>query len=176
MVTCWIHGCIGLHTWLRLKPRYQPYQTIALGLAVAWPTLSIAGFVAAALRAERMAVDPAWVAEIQKAANFQAEIPEYSINVASSISIGYLIFLALLFTARWLRLLIAKRARPLLLHYHGGRVIEAAPGATVLEILRSNRIPHASVCGERGRCSTCRIWQARRTEGGSETRSSTASS
>ena len=31
------------------------------------------------------------------------------------------------------------------------------PGATVLETLRANGIPHASVCGGRARCTTCRI-------------------
>jgi adenylate cyclase len=31
------------------------------------------------------------------------------------------------------------------------------PGATVLETLRASGIPHASVCGGRGRCTTCRI-------------------
>jgi adenylate cyclase len=31
------------------------------------------------------------------------------------------------------------------------------PGATVLEALRENGIPHASVCGGRARCTTCRI-------------------
>jgi adenylate cyclase len=31
------------------------------------------------------------------------------------------------------------------------------PGGTVLETLRANGIPHASVCGGRARCTTCRI-------------------
>ena len=31
------------------------------------------------------------------------------------------------------------------------------PGATVLETLRENGIPHASVCGGRARCTTCRV-------------------
>ena len=31
------------------------------------------------------------------------------------------------------------------------------PGATVLETLRDNGIPHASVCGGRARCTTCRV-------------------
>jgi adenylate cyclase len=31
------------------------------------------------------------------------------------------------------------------------------PGATVLETLRANGIPHASVCGGRARCTTCRV-------------------
>ena len=31
------------------------------------------------------------------------------------------------------------------------------PGATVLETLRAHGIPHASVCGGRARCTTCRV-------------------
>ena len=30
------------------------------------------------------------------------------------------------------------------------------PGTTLLEISKSNAIPHASVCGGNARCSTCR--------------------
>jgi len=35
------------------------------------------------------------------------------------------------------------------------------PGATVLETLRENGIPHASVCGGRARCTTCRVMVTR---------------
>jgi adenylate cyclase len=38
------------------------------------------------------------------------------------------------------------------------------PGATVLETLRANGIPHASVCGGRARCTTCRIHVGRGAE------------
>ena len=31
------------------------------------------------------------------------------------------------------------------------------PGQTLLEIARAAGIPHASACGGRGRCSTCRV-------------------
>jgi adenylate cyclase len=43
------------------------------------------------------------------------------------------------------------------LSYPGGRTVNFAPGLTVLEASRSAGIPHASVCGGRGRCSTCRV-------------------
>ena len=33
----------------------------------------------------------------------------------------------------------------------------AAPGATLLEISRAAGVPHAAVCGGRGRCTTCRV-------------------
>ena len=41
--------------------------------------------------------------------------------------------------------------------YPDGRIVEVTPGTSVLEASRLAGIPHASVCGGRGRCSTCRI-------------------
>jgi len=36
-------------------------------------------------------------------------------------------------------------------------MVSIAPGNTILEASRHGGIPHASVCGGRGRCSTCRV-------------------
>src|SRR5271154_7444794 len=44
-----------------------------------------------------------------------------------------------------------------MLAHANGRVMPILPGATVLETLRANGIPHASVCGGRARCTTCRV-------------------
>src|SRR5262249_41496843 len=41
--------------------------------------------------------------------------------------------------------------------YPDGRVVELHRGSTILEGSRQAGIPHASVCGGRGRCSTCRV-------------------
>jgi adenylate cyclase len=43
------------------------------------------------------------------------------------------------------------------LRYHDRVTVPVRPGMTVLEALRAARVAHASVCGGRGRCSTCRI-------------------
>jgi ferredoxin len=43
------------------------------------------------------------------------------------------------------------------INYIGGPTIGARPGMTLLEVSRSAGIAHASVCGGRGRCSTCRV-------------------
>jgi len=43
------------------------------------------------------------------------------------------------------------------LEYPGGRFVSVPPGLSVLEMSRIAGVPHASVCGGRGRCSTCRI-------------------
>src|SRR5262249_54941516 len=49
--------------------------------------------------------------------------------------------------------------------YVGGPTVTVPAGATLLEISRQCKIPHAAVCGGRSRCSTCRV----RIEKGSET-------
>ena len=41
--------------------------------------------------------------------------------------------------------------------YPNGRFVDVTPGTSVLEASRSAGIPHASICGGRGRCSTCRV-------------------
>src|SRR3954463_3381231 len=41
--------------------------------------------------------------------------------------------------------------------YSGGRSIRGKVGATLLEMSRAAGVPHASVCGGRGRCTTCRV-------------------
>jgi adenylate cyclase len=61
------------------------------------------------------------------------------------------------FAGRGVRGWIYRRRRPPMLTHSGGRTIPILPGATVLETLRGNGIPHASVCGGRARCTTCRI-------------------
>ena len=41
--------------------------------------------------------------------------------------------------------------------YDGGLTAVGRIGMSVLEVSRANDIPHASVCGGRARCGTCRI-------------------
>ncbi|MHA1568062.1 MAG: adenylate/guanylate cyclase domain-containing protein, partial [Alphaproteobacteria bacterium] len=54
---------------------------------------------------------------------------------------------------------VAERRRPRarVAYGHVGRGVSAALGSTILEVSRGNAIPHAAVCGGRGRCSTCRV-------------------
>jgi adenylate cyclase len=41
--------------------------------------------------------------------------------------------------------------------YPGGHIVSVSRGFSVLEASRWAGLPHASVCGGRGRCSTCKI-------------------
>src|SRR5262245_21246049 len=47
--------------------------------------------------------------------------------------------------------------RPAVISFHDGPAVAAKPGMTLLEISRSHGIAHASICGGRARCGTCRV-------------------
>ncbi|MFP6870753.1 MAG: 2Fe-2S iron-sulfur cluster-binding protein [Nitrospinota bacterium] len=70
---------------------------------------------------------------------------------------GYAALLVLVLAARAVRGVIESRGRTVRITYPGGREVAAPVGITVLEASRMAGIAHASVCGGRGRCSTCRI-------------------
>jgi len=157
VLAAWSHGFIGFHTWARLKEWFQPWRNLSLAIGVLWPALALAGYVAAGMRALTMAADPAWIPSLLKKANFSPMIVEKTIDLTIDLGLTYLALLALVLLARYLRLFLDRRKRGIQLQYYGGSALRVTPGATVLEVLRSHRIPHASVCGGRGRCSTCRV-------------------
>lgn len=149
IVLVWGHGIIGLHAWLRLKPWYARWQVVLAMLAALIPALAFAGFAVAG-REVRLTgdfvspfTDPAQIATL------------YTLMTAALW--GYAALLAALVALRLLRD-FGTRLRPRLqISYAGGRVIMATPGATLLEMSLANGVPHAAICGGRGRCSTCRV-------------------
>lgn len=157
VITAWTHGSIGLHFWLRLKPWYPSVVRPLAIAAILIPALAIAGFVSAGVEVTRLADEQGWVSGLLA----DAGITQESANQLNSwINIGYLSLLviyALVFAARAVRIFVEKRSRRPRLTYASGQRVEIEPGATVLETSRRYGIPHASVCGGRGRCSTCRI-------------------
>jgi ferredoxin len=51
---------------------------------------------------------------------------------------------------------LRNRKLPRLTHA-SGRVMPILAGASVLETLRQQGVPHAALCGGRARCTTCRV-------------------
>jgi adenylate cyclase len=78
-------------------------------------------------------------------------------HIERRIVAGYFALLLLPFAGRGVRRLAYRLRQPPMLTHSSGQRVRIEPGATVLETLRANRIPHASVCGGRARCTTCRI-------------------
>ncbi|TVZ74675.1 adenylate cyclase, partial [Rhizobium mongolense USDA 1844] len=50
LIVVWIHGCIGLHFWLRYRPWYDGLAPLLLALAILLPVLSLLGFTRWAAR------------------------------------------------------------------------------------------------------------------------------
>lgn len=154
----WVHGCIGLHFWLRYKETYRRLLPLAYGAAVLLPAAALAGVFVAGRDVARLAQDPAWL----EAAAARIHFPDQQgVELIYAIENGFYAFFAaalvLALAARRLRTWWQHRHGKVVLTYPDGKRVSVAPGTTVLEASRGAGIPHASVCGGRGRCSTCRV-------------------
>ena len=69
----------------------------------------------------------------------------------------YVVLLALVFAAWTVRWLVERRRGVINIAYPGGRVVRVPIGYAVLDASRRANIPHAAICGGRGRCTTCRV-------------------
>jgi adenylate cyclase len=70
--------------------------------------------------------------------------------------IGYAAAIGLVFVARGVRSL-RERSRGMFAVLYPDRKIRVPKGLSILEASLRHRVPHASVCGGRARCSTCRV-------------------
>jgi adenylate cyclase len=158
LLVAWIHGCIGLWFWLRLKPIYRRLQFVLFGVALLVPVLALIGFYVAGRDVVELARDPSWLR--MTATEINAPGPEAVARMAAvedRIQIAFALVLAATLAARVLRSWIERHRGLVRLIYPGGREVEITPGMSILEASQSAGIPHASVCGGRGRCSTCRV-------------------
>ncbi len=158
LVVVWIHACIGLHFWLRLKPWYRAAIPTLYAFAILMPVSALGGFVFAGREVARLASDERWMAAARDEINFADQA---GVALIENLEIAVLALagglLALAFVARGLRGAYNRRRGVVQITYPEGRRVLVAAGATVLEASRGAGIPHASVCGGRGRCSTCRV-------------------
>jgi len=158
VVIAWGHACIGLHYWLRLKRWYRRSLPVAYGIALLLPALSLAGFLAAAMEVRRRAAaDPGFAETVLERARVTAESSAFVDTGTFWIETGFAAAVAAVLLAREARKAFLRQGGRPTLTYPGGRTVEVPPGASVLDVSRANGIPHAAVCGGRGRCSTCRI-------------------
>ena len=158
LFAAWAHGCIGLYYWLRLKSWFKTLAPALFAIAVLMPVASWLGFYIAGKEVLALAEDPQWLREawrvINPPNNAQVETI-YNITFWMQMSVVGLIGLALL--GRMVRLLIERRRGMISIGYPNDRTVRAAKGLSILEASNLNDVPHASVCGGRGRCSTCRV-------------------
>ena len=153
----WLHGCVGIHFWLRLKPWYGRAAPFLLAVAILLPTLALIGFADAGREIQALATDRAWLADYIRQIKLPIE-PARAFVYGTEVAVTWWIaaVLAGLVLLRGVRRLWIRRHR-IQITYPGDRVVSVPPGTSVLGASRQSGIPHVSVCGGRGRCSTCRV-------------------
>jgi adenylate cyclase len=161
LAAAWTHACIGLHHWLRFRPGYARAAPWLLALALLLPSAALAGVVAAGREVAALDRAPGWRQEL--AAATRAPTPAQAAElgrIRSGVLDGYAAALAAVLAARGVRALWQRR-RSVRIVYPPARAVTVPVGFSILDASRAARIPHASVCGGRGRCSTCRVRVAR---------------
>ena len=154
----WGHACIGLHYWLRLKAWYGRARPYLYASALLLPVFSLLGFVSAGRTVAVLNEEPGWREALLAEVNAPAlESLATFLAVERWTLIGLGAALAMVLAARVVRSRAERRRHRVNIRYPDGREVRIASGTTILEASRANGIPHASVCGGRSRCSTCRV-------------------
>ncbi|MFC1459039.1 adenylate/guanylate cyclase domain-containing protein [Microvirga arabica] len=147
LIIAWLHGCLGVYFWLRPKPWFPRWALLLYTGAILVPILALLGFAEAGRE----------IAEAPE--RFAVRTPPGS-DLLPRVGPGLYAFfgglLALTIAGRIVRSanLWSRRVR---IRYPNDQVVTVPSGFSVLEASRTAGIPHISVCGGRGRCSTCRV-------------------
>ena len=100
----WLHGCIGLHFWLRLRARYPRALPLFYVAALLIPLLGLLGFGVGGRNIARLAADPDWLAEASAAIRFPSEEQvAFLYDLEHGLWIGFALLLAGTLVARGLR-------------------------------------------------------------------------
>jgi adenylate cyclase len=159
LCVAWLHGCIGLYLWLRVKRHFHRVAPFLLVVAFLLPTVALLGVFQGVRQVEAKArTDPVWLADMRKAGVGGKPGTGAALwTIALWSWGGYAGAFALVLMARGLRVLVERRGGTIRIVYPDGRAVRIPKGLSVLDASRRAGIPHASVCGGRARCSTCRV-------------------
>ncbi|MCV6584382.1 MAG: adenylate/guanylate cyclase domain-containing protein [Marinibacterium sp.] len=157
LLIVWVHGCIGLHLWLRSQGWWRRMLPTLIGLATLIPGFALAGFLTQGRQIKPVAQDPDRFAAFLQMVNWpdQAGLRMLA-TLRGDLTTGFLIVLAGcagIFALR--RILSARRSVPI--RYVDGPKVSARKGLTLLEMSQAAGVSHTSLCGGRGRCTTCRV-------------------
>lgn len=157
LLVVWIHGCIGLHFWLRGQTWWQRSLPVLMAGAVMVPAAALASFLVEGRRMDSLFADPDMRETLIDTYNFPtSETFRGLIEITAQIRwvfAALMAIVAIAYAVKYVRV----RKRSVTISYSGGPDVSAPKGLTLLEMSRLRGVPHASLCGGRGRCTTCRV-------------------
>jgi adenylate cyclase len=158
LIVAWVHGCIGLYFWLRMKAFFKDAAPYLLAAVVLIPTLAMLGLYQGGRLVVAESGNAQWRAENLSRQKLGTPAEQGVLDqITDYFLIGYLGLIGLALIGRGVRALNERRHGIITLSYGNGRTVRVPKGLSVLEASLRNNVPHASVCGGRARCSTCRI-------------------
>src|ERR1700726_2760990 len=158
LIVSWVHGCIGLYFWLRMKAFFKTAAPFLLAARVLIPTLAMLGLYQGGRTVVHDSGTPQWKADnLSRRQVGTAAEQDIIDSIVDYFLIGYVGLIGFVLIARGVRTLNERRGGVISLSYGNGTTVRVPKGLSVLEASLRNNVPHASVCGGRARCSTCRI-------------------
>lgn len=158
LVVAWLHGCLGIAFWLRVKPWFARLRAPLLAVAVLLPVLALLGYLQAGREVVALAQDPGWRAATT--GTMHTGTPQQNLWL-TSLRNDFLLFdgvaLAFVVLARLARAAVDRRRGRICVSYPDGRRQHVPLGFSVMEASLLAGIPHAGLCGARARCSLCRV-------------------
>lgn len=159
LAAAWAHGCLGVHNWLRVKRWYSTalHQWL-VSAATLVPVLALTSFLFNGRATVPLSADgefmETYFANLGPIGDTTFALLGRDIDIVRwslvTIIVGGI-------AARLVWQLYARRILTVRVSYEDGSTIRQSPGPTLLEMSKIAGIPHASVCGGKGRCSTCRV-------------------
>ncbi len=155
----WLHGVLGLHFWLRLKPWYPPAFPLLYPLSLMLPAAAWLGFARGAADTRELLTDAAMKTVLFPQPKVDdPQLVSTMLNLSDKLLVGFWFILSAVLAIRALRgYMQRRRGGYVVRHPDGRKALRGRPGQTVLEVFREAGVPHASVCGGRARCTTCRV-------------------
>ena len=159
LIVAWLHGCVGIHMWLQTKPWYRAkIRSPLLVVAALLPTLSLAGYLSAGRRIAPKAQDGEFMEAYYQQLNLSSDaVWDLLARDTEWVRWGFVALLLFIIFGRMVRTFVLSKSNRMTINYVDGPVVKQSIGATLLEVSQLSGVPHASVCGGRGRCSTCRV-------------------
>ncbi len=154
VLVVWVHLAIGLHFCWRVKSHYPTFLPFLYAISVLLPVLALLGFI-------RSGLNPAYSGG-EKYVDQMLNSPfntklQFILSLEPVTIWTFVVLLLAVLLAREVNRIYARRYGVFRLQHTGDNYISVPVGRSILEALRAAGIPHASVCGGRARCTTCRV-------------------
>ena len=168
----WVHGVIGLDAYLKQQAVHHNrfgfylrfpslfrfiYWVVPIGAVLGWLSgLRNMSFIAQIQSFELDMPIPNYLGSIIFKFVPQEAFPVL-LQIEPIVMKYYPIFVLFVILVCIFNVIRARFFGRIIVSYPGGETVSIPKGTSVLEASRKGKIPHQSVCGGRGRCTTCRV-------------------